>query len=190
MEIVNYPHPALRWKSQPVQTIDSKLRSTIREMFGLMYERKGIGLAANQVALPYRLFIINLSKDPGNSEEELVFINPEITHRRGIQEVEEGCLSLPGLYGPVARFGKATIKAFDLDGKELTINADNFLSCTIQHEFDHISGVLFTDRMSKFNKCKITPMLSDFEDLFKKQQNNGEYPSNTQIRLQLEELQP
>ena len=96
MQIVHYPHPALRWKSSDINQINESLRSTIREMFELMYAANGIGLAANQVGLPLRFFIINLTGEAESTEEELVFINPEIRNRRGQEVGEEGCLSLPG----------------------------------------------------------------------------------------------
>src|SRR5881227_4418245 len=98
MEIVTYPHPTLRRVSRPLRRVDAELRQKIREMFDLMYAAKGIGLAANQVDLPLRLFIVNLEAKP-DAGEELVFINPVISlPRGGTEEMEEGCLSLPGLY--------------------------------------------------------------------------------------------
>ena len=101
LEIVNYPHPALRYSSRPVTQIDDELRATVRSMFELMYAAKGIGLAANQVALPFRFFILNLTADPEQKDQEQVFINPEIVKRHSAVEDEEGCLSLPGLYANV-----------------------------------------------------------------------------------------
>ena len=106
LEIVKYPHPALRYASRPIEQIDdAHLRSTIREMFELMYDARGIGLAANQVALPFRFFILNLTADPEQKDQEQVFINPEIVKRHSSTEDEEGCLSLPGLYaqGPAGQ---------------------------------------------------------------------------------------
>ena len=101
MDILPYPHPALHWKSKPIQEINADLRKVVAEMFELMYAANGIGLAANQVGLPYRLFILNLSSDPALKDEEIVFINPDILKRKGTTEGEEGCLSFPGMYGPV-----------------------------------------------------------------------------------------
>ena len=103
LEIVKYPHPALRYASRPIEQIDDALRSTVREMFELMYDAQGIGLAANQVALPFRFFILNLTADPEQKDQEQVFINPEIVKRHSSTEDEEGCLSLPGLYAKVRR---------------------------------------------------------------------------------------
>ena len=98
MKIISYPHPALRHKSKPLRRVDSQLHETVRSMFELMYAAKGVGLAANQIDLPIRLFVANLEGDPAKGEE-LVFLNPIISHPKGPDEQEEGCLSLPGLYG-------------------------------------------------------------------------------------------
>ena len=97
MQIIQYPHPTLRHVSKPLKRVDQELHAIVREMFDLMYAANGVGLAANQVDLPYRLFIINLKSDPAAKDEELVFINPVLTSRKGNAEAEEGCLSLPGL---------------------------------------------------------------------------------------------
>ena len=117
LRIVHYPHPALRYKSRPVERIDDALRAQVREMFALMYEARGIGLAANQVALPYRFFILNLTADPEQADQELVFINPQIVKRHASLEEEEGCLSLPGLYASVHRAKRIQVRAFGLDGE-------------------------------------------------------------------------
>ncbi len=103
LEIVRYPHPALRYASRPVTEIDDDLRATVRVMFELMYAAKGVGLAANQVALPFRFFILNVTADPEQKEMEQVFVNPEIVKRHSSVEDEEGCLSLPGVYSKVRR---------------------------------------------------------------------------------------
>ena len=117
LRIVPYPHPALRYESRPVTQIDDDLRATVRAMFDLMYESRGIGLAANQVALPYRFFVLNLTADPEQKDQEQVFINPEIVKRHSSIEDEEGCLSFPGLYSKVRRARKIKVQAFDLDGQ-------------------------------------------------------------------------
>ncbi len=102
MKIIHYPHPTLRHRSKPVRRVDAKLKSMISEMFDLMYEASGIGLAANQVDLPLRFFVCNLAGERGEGEE-LVFINPVISRPKGNEEREEGCLSLPGVCAPVKR---------------------------------------------------------------------------------------
>ena len=146
MDIVPYPHPALRWKSKPVKTIDANLERIVAEMFELMYAAKGIGLAANQVALPYRLFILNLAADPAEKSEELVFINPRFLRRKGTVEGEEGCLSFPGMYGQVKRSSKVAIEAFNLKGENFEYALDELAARAVQHESDHLDGVLIIDR--------------------------------------------
>jgi len=190
MHIVQYPHPALRWKSKPVTRIDAELRDIVARMFQLMYESKGIGLAANQVALPYRLFVVNVTGDPEQKDEEFVFLNPEITQRKGSAESEEGCLSLPELYGPVRRAEEVVIDAFDLDGHGFEMTLTDLPARVVQHETDHLDGVLFTDRMTEAARRELEPRLADFETLFRRQQGAGEFPSDDEIRKQLRQLEP
>ncbi|MGV2339281.1 MAG UNVERIFIED_CONTAM: peptide deformylase [Planctomycetaceae bacterium] len=108
------PAPALRRKCREVKKIDAELRDMVQQMFQLMYQARGVGLAANQCGLPYRLFVINPEGDPECSESEMVFINPRITRRRGGTDGEEGCLSLPELYATVPRALQIVVDAFDL----------------------------------------------------------------------------
>src|SRR5437588_8748916 len=103
MKIVNYPHPSLRRKAIPVKAIGNRVKSYVQEMLALMYEGKGLGLAAPQVCLPLQIFVMNLTADPEQRDEEKAYINPLIIERRGSVEGEEGCLSFPGLYGKVRR---------------------------------------------------------------------------------------
>ena len=107
LRIVKYPHPALRHKSKALHRVHNELKDTVREMFDLMYESKGIGLAANQVDLPYRFFILNTEGDPDKGEE-YVFLNPVIVKRSGTAEADEGCLSFPKIYAPVKRSAKSS----------------------------------------------------------------------------------
>jgi len=172
MEIVLYPHPALRFKSVPVKEINSSLRKTVEEMFELMYTSHGIGLAANQVALPYRFFLINLTADPEQKEEEKVFINPQIIKRRGQTTGEEGCLSFPELYGPVDRSEEIVIESFDLKGNLVRYELDDLASRAVQHENDHIDGILFIDRMNEQERQNVSPHVEDFELQFRQQQKN------------------
>src|SRR5438552_14395715 len=137
MQIVLYPHPALRWKSVPITQITDELRGTVREMFDLMYSAEGIGLAANQVGLPYRLFVLNLTGKREEKDQEHVFINPEIVKSKVTQEAEEGCLSVPKLYGQVRRVEEIVVEAFDLEGRGFELTIDDLGSRAIQHEADH-----------------------------------------------------
>ena len=189
MEIVLYPHPALRWKSKPIQEINDDLRKVVSEMFELMYAAKGIGLAANQVGLPYRLFILNLSGDPEEKDEEIVFINPDIFKRKGTTEGEEGCLSFPGMYGQVKRAAKVDIEAFDLDGACFEYSLDELAARAVQHESDHLDGVLFIDRMTETARRELDPVIGDFETQYRRWQSEGRYPSDEAVKRELLKLE-
>jgi peptide deformylase len=188
MQIVNYPHPALRWKSSPITSITPELRDIVREMFELMYASEGIGLAANQVGLPYRLFVLNLTGKREEADQEHVFINPEIIKRKGNQEAEEGCLSFPKLYGQVRRANEVVVEAFDLEGRGFELTIDDLGSRAVQHETDHLDGVLFVDRLSDAAKREVAPTLADFEAQYRRQQELGVYPADDEIRTQLKRL--
>ena len=155
MEIITHPHPTLKYKSRPVVRINAELKAIVAEMFELMYEAKGVGLAANQVNLPLRLFVANPSGVRGEGED-LVFINPVISKGTGNEVADEGCLSLPGIYGPVNRSKSIHVEAFGIDGSSISMDLDDFLARVVQHETDHLDGVMFTDRMVanlKFEAC-------------------------------------
>ena len=189
LEIVHYPHPALRWKSKPIQRIDAELRKTVAAMFELMYEFKGIGLAANQVALPYRLFIINPTGDPDEKDQEIVFINPEISQRKGSIEGEEGCLSLPDVFGQVRRANDIVVDAFDLSGQGFQYALEDLPGRVVQHEYDHIDGVMFFDRMQPEGVAEIQAKIDDFENVFRQSQQTGETPSDEELKKRLKSLE-
>jgi peptide deformylase len=190
LSIVKYPHPALRWESKPVVEIDDRVRDAVRQMFALMYEAKGIGLAANQVALPWRLFVINPSGEPENTDEEFVFLNPEILRRKGSEEGEEGCLSLPEMYGPVRRSTSLSIEAYDLDGRAFRMDLEDFPARVVQHEYDHIDGVLFIDRMTDLKRREYTDRLGEFEAEFRKEQQAGTMAGDEELKRRLKALEP
>ena len=190
MDILPYPHPALRWKSKPIQEINDDLRRVVAEMFELMYAAKGIGLAANQVGLPYRLFILNLSADPDLKDEEIVFLNPDILKRKGTTEGEEGCLSFPGMYGQVKRAAKIEVEAFDLNGECFEYALDELAARAVQHESDHLDGVLFIDRMSETARRELEPVIGDFETQFRRWQSEGRFASDEILKQELLQLEP
>ena len=190
LSIVKYPHPALRWESKPVLEIDDRLRDVVRQMFALMYQARGIGLAANQVGLPWRLFVINPSGDPAKTDEEFVFLNPEILRRKGSDEDEEGCLSLPELYGPVRRSTSLSIEAYDLEGEPFRMDLEDFPARVVQHEYDHIDGVLFIDRMTDSQRRDHDAKIADFESAFRKAQQSGEIAADEDLKKHLRELEP
>ena len=180
LQVINYPHPTLRHKSRPIKRVDADLVKVIREMFQLMYASRGIGLAANQVGLPLRLFVANLSGEAGSGEEQ-VFINPVLTKPKGNEEGEEGCLSFPQLYGPVIRPKEVTVNAYNLRGEEIKANLSGMLARVIQHEYDHLEGVLFVDRMSSTAKAQAQPTLDEFELEFRSRRETGEIPGDIVI---------
>lgn len=190
MEIVPYPHPALRWKSQPIREVNADLRRIVEEMFELMYAAKGIGLAANQVALPYRVFVLNLAGDKDVKEEEIVFINPEILRRKGTTEGEEGCLSFPRLYANVKRAAKVTIEAFNLKGECFEYALDDLAARAVQHETDHLDGVLFIDRLSDSSSRQLAPVIADYEAQYRRWQSEGRFPPDDVVRQELARLEP
>ena len=188
MEIVQYPHPTLRHTSKPLRRVDAELKKIIAEMFALMYQAKGIGLAANQVDLPLQFFIVNTAGTPGEGEE-MVFINPVLSKAKGSEEAEEGCLSIPGLYGKVMRPKQINLTAYDLQGKEINATLDGLLARVVQHEFDHLQGVLFIDRMSETAKVNAALMLEEFEIDFNSHRQLGQIPSDEEIAERLQRLE-
>ena len=181
MQILTYPHPTLRRVSKPLRRVDADLRQTIRQMFDLMYEAKGIGLAANQIDLPLRLFIVNLEAKP-DAGEELVFINPVISlPRGGGEEAEEGCLSLPGLYGQIVRPKQVRLNAYSLQGQEFEAELSGLFARCCQHELDHLDGVLFPDRMSDTARADLQEELDIFETDYASRLSTGETRSDEAI---------
>ena len=158
-------------------------------MFDLMYEHEGVGLAANQVDLPYRLFVANPEGDPKETDSEAVFINPVLSGGRGLEEDEEGCLSIPGIRAPVTRNATIKIEAYDLDGNEITGELEGLMARIAQHETDHLDGTLFIDRLGPANAMSIRDPLEEFELAFKSKQETGELPSNEEIAKRLRELE-
>ncbi|WP_165219155.1 peptide deformylase [Aquisphaera insulae] len=181
LRIVHYPHPVLRYTSRPLTEIDDSLRGIVREMFDLMYEARGVGLAANQVGLPFRLFVLNVTADPEQKDKELVFINPEIIKRHSSIEDEEGCLSLPGIHGDVRRARKIKLQAYDLRGELVTHDAEDLFSRAAQHEIDHLDGKLFIDHLSLLAKHGIKDKLREFEARYLQAQSVGEIPGDAEI---------
>jgi len=155
--ILHLGEDALRKIAEPVTGIDDELKSLVEDMFETMYQAKGVGLAASQVGVNRRLFVVDVKEQP------LVFINPEIKKMSGKEAVEEGCLSLPGLREKVQRALKVVAVATNLDGELFEITAEGFTARAIQHEYDHLDGILFIDRISKARKLQIRKDLERIE---------------------------
>ena len=188
LQLIQYPHPTLRHVSRPLKKIDAELRDCVRQMFDLMYKHRGVGLAANQVDLPYRLFVVNLEGDPAKGEE-LVFVNPVLSRRKGLAEAEEGCLSLPGLYGYVKRPSEVVIDAFSLDGQPIHLELNDLFARVVQHETDHLDGRLFIDRLNTTGALNARPILDEFEIAFAGQRDRGEIPNDEMIAARLAGLE-
>jgi peptide deformylase len=188
LELVEYPHPALLRRAQPLVRIDDAIHDAVERMFEIMYTAGGIGLAANQVALPYRLFIVNLEARP-DAGEELVFINPSLSRPRGNAVQEEGCLSLPGLRMDVRRPEQVVVKAWTLAGEPFEEDLDGLLARVVQHEFDHLEGRLFTDRLPEAAAIAARRSLDSFEQVFTGRQARGELPATEALVAELDRLE-
>lgn len=189
VHIIKYPHPTLRHKSKPLRRVDSELRKIVREMFELMYEHEGVGLAANQVDLPYRLFILNLTADPAAKEEEHVFINPILSQRKGAAEDKEGCLSFPEIFAPVRRAEKVVLAAYTLEGEEIAYELEGFFARAVQHESDHLDGVVFIDRLTPSHLLAVRDDLAALEREFLFGREHGMIEDDQQIAVRLSELE-
>jgi peptide deformylase len=158
MEIVKYPHDALRVEAEDLQDIDDRVTDVAQEMLESMHMAEGIGLAAPQVDLPWRLFVVHVKND-----KPRVFINPEIIQTSMETSVyEEGCLSIPGVYADVERASQVQIQAFNERGRPFSLTADGWLARVIQHEYDHLKGVLFFDHLRERRREKL---LREYEQL-------------------------
>jgi len=189
MKIVHYPHPALRHPARPLTCIDKKLHLHIGAMKDLMYEARGLGLAAPQVALPYQLLVMNVTGDPKQPEREEVFLNPSIVERKGFMEDEEGCLSFPGLYQKIRRSKTIKIQAYDLKGNLVERVVSDLEARAWQHEIDHLNGVLFIDMMGPIAKLSSRSSVKNFERVFRKAQEKGEIPPEFEIEKFLAALE-
>ena len=189
MKIVQYPHPALRRPAKPLTAIDKKIHLHVGAMLDLMYEAKGLGLAATQVALPYQLLVVNVTGDATQKEREAVYINPTIVERKGQQEGDEGCLSFPGLFQKVRRAKTVKVHAYNLKGELLEITASDLEARAWQHELDHLNGVLFIDKMGPIAKLCARGEVKNFEREFRKAQEKGEIPKDIDIQKLLDELE-
>lgn len=157
LTVLRFPDPRLRKKAQPVTDITDAMAITIDDMLATMYEEKGVGLAATQVDIHQRIVVMDTSE---NNDQPLVFINPEIIATSDETSIhEEGCLSVPGTYAKVDRHDACTVKALNRHGKEFTLNATELQSICVQHEIDHLDGILFVDYLSPLKRQRIQKKL-------------------------------
>jgi peptide deformylase len=152
LNILHFPDPRLRHKAKPVAHVDDALRTLIDDMFETMYAAPGIGLAATQVNVTQRLVVIDVTAE---KTQPLCFINPEILDKSGEEEMEEGCLSVPGYYDVVRRAERVKVWALDRNGQPFEIDTDGLLAVCIQHEIDHLDGKLFVDYLSELKRQRL-----------------------------------
>ncbi len=170
MDIVEFPDSRLRTKCSPVTEITGEIRAILDDMAETMYCAPGIGLAAPQVGVGQRIIVVDVgsNSDADRPHKLYKLINPEILSVEGSTETEEGCLSIPGIREVVKRPAAVVVKALDPEGKELRIDADGLLAVCLQHEIDHLDGVLFIDHLSRLKqklvKAKYQKLLRDSED--------------------------
>ena len=152
LTILNYPDPRLHTVAKTINEVNNNIRRLIADMAETMYDAPGIGLAATQVDEHIQLILVDTSKEQNNLQ---VFINPKIMSKNGLQDYEEGCLSVPGVYENVTRADKIIVEALDNKGKKFTLEADGLLSVCIQHEMDHLLGKVFVEYLSPLKRNRI-----------------------------------
>ena len=158
--ILTEPDPFLRQKSKRVEKVDNSIRSLMDDMLETMYEAPGIGLAAIQIGFPKRVIVIDLSRE-GEEKNPMFFVNPEIISNSNNEATyEEGCLSVPNQFAEINRPDRCQVKFLDYNGKQQILNAEGLLATCIQHEMDHLEGILFIDYLSKLKKSMIIKKLS------------------------------
>ncbi len=156
LNILKFPDPRLRTRAKPVTEFDDELRRLVADMFETMYEAPGIGLAATQVDVHKRLLVMDISEDKNTP---MVLINPEILEAEGEEEMDEGCLSVPGYYETVRRAERVRVRALNEHGESFEIEADGLQAVCIQHEMDHLEGKLFIDYLSSLKRDRIRKKL-------------------------------
>ncbi len=161
LQIIHYPDPRLRKISSPVTKFDDDLKALARRMFELMREDKGVGLAAPQVGVNVRLFVMNPT---GKPEDDRAYVNPQLLEATGEEEGEEGCLSLPGINTKIIRSKTLRLEAQDLDGQAVATTDTGYVARIWQHEADHLNGVMIIDRMGPTAKMAFKKKLKDLED--------------------------
>ena len=156
LDILHFPDPRLRNQARPVAVVDAAVQRLAHDMLETMYAAPGIGLAATQVNVPQRVIVIDISE---TRDQPLVLINPEVLSQEGVEEMEEGCLSVPGVYDRVQRAERIRFRALDRDGNLFERDAVALLAVCIQHEIDHLDGKLFVDYLSGLKRQRIRKRL-------------------------------
>ncbi|MCI0653666.1 MAG: peptide deformylase [Methylococcaceae bacterium] len=156
LNILEFPDERLRIKAKPVEQVDDGVRAIIDAMFETMYEASGIGLAGTQVDIHKRIIVMDVSEE---KDSPMCFVNPELCSTAGVEQSEEGCLSVPGFFETVERAEKITVRALNREGQAFELEADGLLAVCIQHEMDHLVGKLFVDYLSPLKRQRIRKKL-------------------------------
>lgn len=164
MKIVHYPDPILKKKSEEIEEINDEIKSIANEMIEEMYKADGVGLAGPQVGISKQIIIVNHTANRG---DEVVYINPKILQKKGREIGEEGCLSFPGISGNVTRATWIKVNAKLLSGEEVTFEAKDFMARVLQHEIDHLNGVLFVEKIQPAEKVIVKKQLKVLEENYK-----------------------
>lgn len=151
-KIYQYPEPVLRQETAAIETFDEDLKKLAEDMADTMYDAPGIGLAAPQIGESVKLIVVDISVDREEHRQYMTMVNPKIVAQEGSQLDEEGCLSIPELTAKVKRFQKITVSYQDLEGKDLELTTENRFAVVLQHEIDHINGILFIDHLSSLKR--------------------------------------
>jgi peptide deformylase len=156
LDILRFPDPRLRNRAKPVEAVDATIAALVDNMFETMYQAPGIGLAATQVNVAKRVVVIDISDD---NNQPLCLINPEILQAEGSEVMDEGCLSVPGVFDSVTRAERVRVRALNRNGEPFEMDADGLLAVCIQHEIDHLDGKLFVDYLSNLKRQRIRKKL-------------------------------
>lgn len=160
LEIISYPDPRLKVATTTVEQFDSELKTLVDNLFETMYEDRACGLAANQVGHTLSVFVMDTSRDNSNP---ICMINPDIIHSEGIDTSEEGCMSFPGVYAKVKRAKTVTVRFKNVKGEDQELTADKLAGFCVQHESDHLNGILFTDHMSQLKRNRLLKKLTKIQ---------------------------
>lgn len=177
MRVAKYPHPILSYSSKPLRKIDQTIRDIVAEMFELMYANNGVGLAANQVELPYQLVVLNQTGDSDIKEEEYVLINPTIIKKKGAEEGEEGCLSFPDLHVNVVRATDVEFQAINLKGELVRYHWKDFPARIVQHETDHLKGRCFFEKATPAAQLGAKSRLEEMRAFYQSEFERGFEPT-------------
>ena len=156
LTVLEFPDKRLRTKAKKVTVFDGAIAALVDDMLETMYDARGVGLAATQIDVHQRIIVIDISEE---NDAPLCFINPEIIEKDGVEEEEEGCLSVPGFFEKIKRAKHVKVRAFDKQGKPFEMEADELLSICVQHEMDHLEGKLFVDYLSPLKRQRIKAKL-------------------------------